>query len=158
MENTNDDSKKSSILSMALGGLIFFCSFTYFLWAKDPTENSLTKRVLLTKRYWKAETRGKPSMQIHWLELAFSDFQQNMIIEKDCYRNLNIADFKNEVGDYDTVKIKYQGDLIYALSKNGKEYIKPIDFAQDKKSSFLFWSCISLGLILWGFIKHHFHS
>ena len=136
---------------ISFAAILFFISFTFFLFGSDTesASNLSEKKVLLTKRYWKSEYNSKSTK--HWLELAFTDFQQNMTIES--YSDLKIADFKKEIGDYDSVTIKYQGNLIYSLSKNGKEYIEQDTIGRNPKA-LLFWGLsISLICIVVGLIK-----
>lgn len=112
--------EKNIYLGLILTSL--FILIASFLSNNQIKESGLiTKQVVLSKNEWKVLSDYKKG-DTHWLELTFEDSKSPFKITNEDFEKLKKTDFKADIVENDTLTIKYQGDLVYQLSKNGKEY------------------------------------
>lgn len=95
----------------------------------------ITKQVVLSKSDWKVLSDYKKG-DTRWLELTFLNIESPFKITNEDFEKLKKTDFKTDIAENDKLTIKYQGGLIYHLSKNGQEYTA-FDDANLLRTNFL---------------------
>ncbi|ANE52547.1 hypothetical protein [Flavisolibacter tropicus] len=100
---------------------LFFFALTFFLRPIDDKHELNEKKHTLAYRPAFKASAGKGKN--YWIELYFKEEEAKYKISGIDYKYMDYTKFKSEVDAGDTVTILTKDKEIYALSKNGYEYL-----------------------------------
>lgn len=114
---------------------LFVLIASFFSYKQIKESDLVTKQGVLSKSEWKMSSDSKKG-ETHWLELSFWDIKSPLKIIYEDFEKLKKVDFKKDIAVKDTLTIKYEGGLIYHLSKNGKEYTSLDEANLERNNTF----------------------